>query len=57
MNLKLSAPSQVIWIIALILGIVGILGFLGIVAVGAYAFWLVVVGWALLVFATMMRNM
>jgi hypothetical protein len=58
MNLKLSAPSQIVWIIALILGIVGILGYLGIVAaLGTYAFWAVVVGWALLVIATIMRGM
>jgi hypothetical protein len=59
MNLKLSAPSQIVWIIALILGIVGILaGPLGIVAaLGMYAFWLVVAGWALLLIATIMRGM
>ena len=59
MNLKLSPPSQIVWIIALILGIVGILGFMGVIAaLGVlYAFWLVVAGWALLLIATMMRNM
>ena len=58
MNLKLSAPSQIVWIIALILGIVGILGALGIItALGVYAFWLVVAGWALLLIATMIRGM
>ena len=57
-EMKLSAPSQIMWIIALILGLVGILGFLGIVAaLGVYAFWFVVAGWALLLIATMMRNM
>ena len=59
MNLKLSAPSQIVWIIALILGIVGILGAppLGIIALGVYAFWLVVAGWVLLLIATVMRGM
>ncbi len=58
MNLKLSAPKEVVWIIALILGVVGILGAMGIVAAfGAYAFWLVVAGWALLLIATIMRGM
>jgi hypothetical protein len=58
MNLKLSAPTQIVWIIALILGIVGILGSLGVIAsLAAYAFWLVVAGWALLLIATMMRGM
>ena len=58
MNLKLSAPSQIVWIIALILGIVGLLGALGIItALGVYAFWLVVAGWALLLIATIVRGM
>lgn len=58
MNLKLSPPSQVLWIISLILGIVGILAFMGIVAtLGVYAFWFVVIAWAILVIATIMRGM
>ena len=57
-NMKLSAPSQVVWIIAVVLGIVGILASLGALPMlAAYAFWLVVAGWALLVIATLMRNM
>jgi hypothetical protein len=57
-KMKLSAPSQVMWIIALILGILGILASMGVVAaLATYAFWLVVAGWALLLIATLMRNM
>jgi len=56
--MKLNPPSQILWIIALILGIVGILGALGIViAIAPYGFWLVVAGWALLLIATVMRGM
>ena len=56
--MKLSAPSQIVWVIALILGIVGVLATLGVLpTLAAYAFWLVVVGWALLLIATLMRNM
>jgi hypothetical protein len=56
--MKLSAPSQVMWIIAVVLGIAGILASLGVVpTLAAYAFWLVVAGWALLVIATLMRRM
>lgn len=56
--MKLSAPSQIVWIIALILGILGILGAMGVVAaLATYAFWLVVAGWALLLIATLMRGM
>ncbi|HEX7587242.1 MAG TPA: hypothetical protein VF478_02910 [Anaerolineae bacterium] len=58
MNLKLSAPSQIVWIIALILGVLGILGSMGIIAaLATYAFWLVVAGWAVLLIATIMRGM
>ena len=56
--MKLSAPTQIVWIIALILGIAGILGFLGaIAALSAFAFWLVAAGWVLLLIATIMRGM
>ncbi len=56
--MKLSAPSQIVWIIALILGIVGILASMGVIAaLATYAFWLVVAGWALLLIATLMRGM
>ena len=56
--MRLSAPSQIVWVIAVILGIVGILASLGVLpTVAAYAFWLVVAGWALLVIATLMRRM
>jgi len=56
--MKLSAPSQIVWIIAVILGALGILASLGVIApLAVYAFWLVVAGWALLAIATLMRNM
>ena len=45
--MKLSAPKQITWIIALILGIVGILATLvtlQVITLGL-GFWLVVVGW------------
>ena len=58
MNLKLSAPSQIVWIIALILGVVGVIATLVVIpTISAFAFWLVVAGWALLLIATVMRNM
>ena len=56
--MRLSAPTQVVWIVAVILGAIGILASLGVIpALSAYAFWLVVAGWALLVIATLLRNM
>ena len=47
---RLNAPKQTTWIIALILGIVGILANLASIPVitPAIGFWLVVVGWAML---------
>ncbi len=52
--MKLSAPKQITWIIALILGIVGILATLVTLPVitPVLGFWLVVVGWLLLLIAT-----
>lgn len=51
--MKLSAPKQVVWIISLILGILGILGFLvPLPVITGLAFWLVTVGFVLLVLGT-----
>jgi len=56
--MRFSAPTQIVWIIALILGIAGILGFMGaIAALSGFAFWLVAAGWALLLLATVMRGL
>lgn len=56
--MKLSAPTQPIWIIAAILGILGVIGhFVSIPVVSPYQFWFVVVGWALLVLATMLKGL
>lgn len=51
--MKLSAPKQITWLIALILGILGILGQLvTIPVVSGLAFWIVVVALILLLVAT-----
>jgi len=57
--MKLSAPMQITWIIALILGVVGILANLTAIPVitPAIGFWLVVVGWALLLIASITRGL
>ncbi len=58
MRMKLSAPSQVVWIIALILGVVGVLATLVVIpTISGLAFWLVVIGWVLLLIATTTRGM
>jgi uncharacterized membrane protein HdeD (DUF308 family) len=56
--MRLNAPTQVVWIIALILGIVGILATLVTIPVitPVIGFWLVVAGWALLLIATVLRR-
>ena len=56
--MRLSAPKQITWIIALILGVAGILGALTVIPdISEFAFWLVVVGWALLLVATVMKGL
>jgi hypothetical protein len=57
--MKLNAPKQITWIIALILGVVGILATLVTLPVitPALGFWLVVVGLALLLIATITRGL
>jgi len=58
MRMKLSPPTQIVWIIALILGLAGLLGALGVIAAFAgYAFWLVAAGLALLLIATVVHGM
>ena len=57
--MKLSAPKQVTWIIALILGVVGILAKLTSIPVitPPIGYWLLVVGWALLLIATITHGL
>jgi hypothetical protein len=51
--MKLNAPKTITWWIALILGALGIIGsFVSVPIVSGIAFWVVVVGLALLLFAT-----
>lgn len=59
MNVKTNAPKQITWIVALILGVVGILANLTSVPVVTpeIGFWLVAVGWALLVIASIARGL
>ena len=57
--MKFSAPKQITWIIALILGVVGILATLVTVPVitPAIGFWLVAAGWALLLIAAITHGL
>ncbi len=56
--MRLSPPKVITWWIALILGILGLLGFLGVIAgLAQYAFWLVAAGLALMLVATLVKNL
>jgi hypothetical protein len=56
--MRLSAPNQTIWVIAVVLGVLGIVANLGVVPpLAAYAFWLVTIGFVLLVLATLLKGM
>ncbi|MBW2180707.1 MAG: hypothetical protein JRG81_10125 [Deltaproteobacteria bacterium] len=53
--MNLSAPKQVVWIIAAVLGILGIVGkFVAIQFISSNAFWLVAVGFVLLFLGTLL---
>jgi len=59
MRRRFSAPRQITWIIALILGVLGILATLVTLPVitPAIGFWLVVAGWLLLLIATITHGL
>ncbi|MDZ7266264.1 MAG: hypothetical protein ONB48_04700 [candidate division KSB1 bacterium] len=55
--MKFNAPTQVVWLLAVILGVLGILGnFTTIAFVTKNAFWLVTAGFALLAVGTMYKR-
>lgn len=57
--MRLSAPKQITWVIAVILGVLGVIG--GLVEtlpiLGEYGGWLVFAGFALLAIATMVDGL
>lgn len=56
--MNLSAPTQMAFIIAVILAILALLGKFAIVtALGAYAFWLMLVAFGLLALACMVKGL
>ena len=55
--MRLNAPKQTTWIIALILGVLGILGMLTVIPiVTEYHIWFIIVGWLLLIIATVAKG-
>jgi hypothetical protein len=56
--MRLSSPKQSTWWVAVILGALGIIGtFVSIPFVSTYAFWVLALGWLLLVLATFLKNL
>jgi len=56
--MKLSAPKQISWLIALILGILGLIGALfNLGFLTAYAFWFVFVALVLMLLATFLEGL
>ena len=56
--MKLSAPKTITWWIAVVLGVLGILGsFISLPFVSANALWFVIVGFVLLVLATLFKGL
>jgi uncharacterized membrane protein YtjA (UPF0391 family) len=56
--MKLTPPKVITWWIALILGVLGLLGYSGnLAAVSPYSFWLVLIGLALMLVATLIKNL
>ncbi len=55
--MKLSAPKQTTWVLAVIIGGLGILShFVAMTTISTYSFWLVVIGFVLLVLGTLYRR-
>jgi len=57
--MKLNAPNQTFWLVAVVLGVLGILGGLKIIPatiIADNAFWLVTGGFAILALTTMFKG-
>jgi len=56
--MKLSAPKQITWFIALALAVIALLGQTSIVAaISPYSFWLALIAAALLLLATIVKGL
>ena len=56
--MRLSAPQRVTWWVAVIVGVIGLLMGLGALSVaGISAFWVMVIAWLILVFATLLKGL
>jgi hypothetical protein len=58
MNMRLSAPKNLTWWIAVILGVLGFLGnFVALPVIGGLSFWLLFLGFAILAIATAVEGL
>ncbi len=57
--MTLSAPTQLIFMISIVLGIVGLLASFGIIggAIAGYSFWLVTAAWVLLAAGSLLKGL
>lgn len=56
--MRLSAPKEIVWWIAVILGVLGILAsFISLPFVSDNAFWFVAIGFVLLALATLLKGL
>ena len=56
--MKLSAPTQIVFIIACVLALIGLLAFLGVVApLAAHSFWLMTAGFVVLALGCLLKGM
>lgn len=55
--MRLSAPTQIVFFLALALAVVAFLGFFGVVApIVTYAFWLMTAAWVLLTLGCLLKG-
>jgi hypothetical protein len=56
-EMKLSAPKNITWLIAVILGVLGLLGNFVDFGISGFSFWLVFLGFAILAVATFIEGL
>lgn len=55
--MKLCAPTQMVWYMALAVGVVGVIaGLVTIPVLSGFVFWLVVIAWLILAVSTAMKG-
>ncbi len=55
--MSLSAPTQIVYIISLIIAVIGLLVFFGVFSFGVSSFWIMAVAFGLLALANLIKGM